>query len=137
MCAGASPGSIEGQSELTGLEMSKHAVPFDSRFFLPEIHHVCYKTPDEPRPCTFEELLSKPTEYENVTVHVATHPHLTRYSIITVQRRLDSPLEQMWDRCRNAISFHATYAEGRIHHYYNCEHQCAAAVDSHDLCINK
>ena len=92
---------------------------------------------DGSEPCSFEELLTGATLYANVSIHVATHTHLTRYTIMTVRRELDSPMADIWESCKNPKTFHQTFAEGRLHHYYNCEHHCPAAADSHDLCINK
>ena len=132
MCAGSIPTSSDTPSDLRVLDLGGRALQLDNRFFLPDKDHECTS-----RPCAFEELLRGASEYENVSIHVATHPHLTRYTIITMRQRLESPMERIWDRCRSPRSFHSSFAESRLHHSYNCEHQCPAAVESHDLCINR
>ncbi|KAF0295007.1 Major facilitator superfamily domain-containing protein 6-B [Amphibalanus amphitrite] len=132
MCAGSIPASDDAPRDLHDLYLAERALQLDNRFFLPDKGFECPS-----RPCTVDQLLGGASDYENVSIHVATHPHLTRYTIITIQHQLDSPMERIWERCRNPLSFHSSFAWSRIHHGFNCEHHCQAAVESHDLCINK
>ncbi|XP_037076558.1 uncharacterized protein LOC119097627 [Pollicipes pollicipes] len=132
------------QDEEEQLYVRARAIELDSRFFMPDSNVPTWdcsrqSSTDHGRTCnqSVEKLLAQVQRYANVSIHVETHPHLTARTIATVLGRSESPMGDLWQRCRHPGAFHQTAMESHIHHNYHCEHQCVASAESHDLCVNR